>query len=162
VRHEAAHQDHFQQMRRDRRDRVGRARRQIAHLPRRKVELQPVACRDLVGLAEEERRQAQVERVAIEDAREALRQHRADAEDLQRLRGLFAARSHSEVLAADHDVARLDLGGELGIDRLEAVLRHLFDRQLHVDSRRQDIGVDVVAEGPGAAGHVAAHAASVR
>ena len=68
-------------------------------------------------------READVQRVAVEDAREALRDHARDAASLDRKRGVFAGRAAAEVAPGHYDVAAPDPGGEGGVDVLHAVRR---------------------------------------
>ena len=107
------------------------------------------------------RRQPEIEGVAVEDAGERSRHDRADAEMLERLRRLLARRAEAEIAPRDHEISGFDAGGKIGIDGFQAVRRQLLERPLHVAARRQRVGIDAVAEHPGAAPAAArGHAAS--
>src|SRR5262249_10544905 len=95
------------------------------------------------------RGQAEVERVAVEEAGERLGDQRRHAEVLERGGRLLARGAGAEGAAADHDVARLHAARGLGQHGLEAVHRDLVDSEFHVAPRRDHVGVDVVAQDPG-------------
>src|SRR5262249_39095760 len=65
--------------------------------------------------------EADVDGVAEEDAGERAGQHRLDAEGLEHAGGVLAGRPAAEVPAADHEVARLDPPGEVGVEVFQAV-----------------------------------------
>src|SRR5688500_12171890 len=114
-----------------------------------KVQAQPVAIADALGICADERRKAEVEGVAVEQAGERFGDQRSHPEVLQRCRGLFARGPRAKVAAGHHDVAGIHLFCKFGKNRLEAMLRDLLDAELHVLARRDDVGIDVVAEHPG-------------
>src|SRR5437762_1589254 len=70
----------------------------------------------------------------------------------QHLHGLLARGSRAEVAPAEHDVAGPHRGGEGGIDLFHAMAGDLVDAELHVGPWREQVGIDVVAEYPGATG----------
>src|SRR5262245_14167573 len=140
-------------MRRDRLAGERLARREVLDAASRRVEADRIPRVDAPRLRASEREQADVEAVAVEEAGEARRDHRGDAERLERSGGLLARRARPEVAAADDYVPLAHAGRKSGIDHLEAVFRDLLDAELHVLSRRQDVGVQVVAVDPRAAAH---------
>src|SRR5919199_1606517 len=80
------------------------ARRQNPLLPverSRLAVLQPLQ----IGLEE---RDTEVERIAEKDAREARRNDRAEAVELERERRIFARRAAAEIAACDDDIAGLN------------------------------------------------------
>src|SRR5258708_889767 len=107
---------------------------------RRRRKLMPPSCRA------RDRRHAKIDVVAEEQPGEGLRQDDRDAELWQRLRRLLARGAETEIVAADHDVARPHGGCEAWIDRLEAVAGHLLDRLFHVEGGGPGVGVGVVTE----------------
>src|SRR5262245_7195695 len=108
-----------------------------------------VAIADAPGLAAHHGRQAEVERVAVEKARERFRHERGGARVLRRRGSLLARRAGAEVAAGDHDVSRLHRARELREQRLEAMRRDSLDAELHVPSGRDGVGTHVVAQHPG-------------
>ena len=98
--------------------------RQVADLAGAQVDLELVLLADAARVALQHG-QADVDGVAEEDAREALRQHGADAGELDDARRVLAARAQAEVAAADDEVAGLHLGGELRPRVLQHVLGEL-------------------------------------
>ena len=98
----------------------------------------------LGGLGALEDGQAHVDRVAVEDAREALGDHAGDAGGLDGHGGVLAAGAAAEVLVGDHDVAGLHAAHERGVKILEAVLGELGRvRRVEVARRNDHVGVDV-------------------
>jgi len=98
-------------------------------------------------------RKAEIERIAEKDPAERRSDDRSDAEELQRLGSLFTRGAHAEISAANHDVARTNLPGEFGRDRLKTMSCEFGDRQLHVFSGREHVGIDVVTKHEGAPAH---------
>src|SRR5438105_1471662 len=128
------------------------------------VDLQLVTLLDrLGGLRGLQDREAEVDRVAEEDARERVGHHHAHARAADRHRRDLARRAASEIGAGHQDVAGADLLGPAIL-----VAGHAFHRVLaqlplvqrvdRVLGRDDPVGVDVVAEGPGAAADHGAHA----
>ena len=70
-------------------------------------------------------RQTRIDRVAIEDAREALRDDHGHARRLDGDRSVLARRAAAEVLLGNEDVARLHLADEPCVEILHAVLGKL-------------------------------------
>ena len=102
----------------------------------------------------DQRRQAEVECVAVENARERSGDDRAHTQFGQRLHRLLARGADAEGFAADHDVARPHLAGEVRIDRFQAVAGQHRQRLAHVRAGGEHVGVDAVAEYEGLAAHV--------
>ena len=106
-----------------------------------------VAVVDEVGVALDDR-QAGVDRVAVEDAREALREHRLGVAVDEHERRLLAARAHAEVLAGHQEAALgLHLLVVVRVELLHGVHRHgLHVGGLELVLAADDVvGVDVVA-----------------
>ena len=92
-----------------------------------------------------DRRQAEVDAVAMEDAGEALRHDAADARGPHRHRHVLPGRPGAEVLAGDQDRVARELVAQRRIEALEEVRRHLADvEHVQVLARVEDVGVDVV------------------
>src|SRR6478735_4531950 len=91
-------------------------------------------------------REAEVDAVAVEDAREAPADDAADPASLHRQRDMLARRADAEVRADDKDRSLDEALAELRVEALEEILRHLV-RVLHVEVRAgiHDVRVDVVA-----------------
>ncbi len=107
---------------------------------------------DAIGLRAGEQQQADVERVAVEQAGVTRRDHRSDAEMHQHAGRLFARRADAEVRACDDDIASLDLGCELWSYAFKAVACDHVEAVLHCVTRRELVGVDVGGELPGSHG----------
>src|SRR5687767_10654398 len=82
------------------------------------VQAEPVAVADALGLCADERRQAEVERVAVEQAGERFGDQRSHPEVLQRRRRLLARGARAKVAAGDHNIAGSYLLGKLRKQRL--------------------------------------------
>src|ERR1700730_14950384 len=92
-------------------------------------------------------RQADVDRVPVEDPGEAARDHRLDPGCLDRHRGVLARAAAAEVAATDDDIARLDAARKVGPSLDEAGLAQRNGVGGHVVTPRDDrIGRDPVAE----------------
>src|SRR5690606_1687365 len=70
----------------------------------------------------------------------------------QGLRGLLARGADAEAFAADHDIAADDVAREFRSHGFEAMLRELLDGFADRVTRREQVGVDAIAEHPGTAG----------
>src|SRR6185503_9264768 len=107
---------------------------------------------DLHGIGGFDHRDAQINAVTEEDAGEALRDDRADAELLQCRDRVLARRAAAEVLAADENVARPHLLREAGARVAERVGVELVlaDHERRVAAGDHLVGIEVVAEDPGA------------
>ncbi len=105
MRNQAAVFDHLNQMFRKRLAFERLTRCQVNHPARDGFDFQLVALVDSVGLPANERRQAEVQRVAIENAAERLRQHVTDTEGLQVLRRLLPGGADAEILSGNEHVA---------------------------------------------------------
>jgi hypothetical protein len=147
---QAAGAHDLEQERRHRRTAQGLATRGETQRAARKIDFDRGARRDAVDRVAFERRQAQVDGVAVKEAGEGARQHRGNAEVLQRLRRLLARGTAAEVASGDDDVAVAHLAGERRVDRFEAMARQFVDAGCHPPARGERIGIDVVAEQPGA------------
>jgi 3-isopropylmalate/(R)-2-methylmalate dehydratase small subunit len=106
-----------------------------------------VACCDAIdGVRRLHDRQAGVDGVAVEDAREALRDHHRDARGLERDGRMLAARSAAEVLLGHQDVTRANALDEAGVEILQRVSGQLGGiGRVQVAGRDDDVGVDVAA-----------------
>src|SRR5262245_29413751 len=140
---------HLHEVRRDRLAWQGFTGREVGDLALLESDLEPVAVADALRLSAHHRWQPEVQRVAVEEAGERFGYQRRHAEVLERRGRLLARGAGAEVPAADDHVARLHAARELRQHALEAVPRDLCDAELHVASRRDRVGVDVVAEHPG-------------
>ena len=90
--------------------------------------------------------ESHVDRVAVEDAREALGNDARDARGLDGHRRVLARRTAAKVLVGHDDVARLHARDEGLVEVLEAVLGKLGGvRRVEVTSRNNDVGVYVSA-----------------
>src|SRR5687767_7951682 len=154
MRDEAAVAHHLEQVRRNGFEGMRLPGGLIDHQRFFEVQAQPVAIADALGLCADERRQAEVERVAVEQAGKRFGDQRGHAEVLQRRGRLLARGARAKVAAGHHDVARFYLFWKFGKNRLEAMLRDVLDAELHVLARRDDVGIDVVAEHPGPHGSI--------
>ena len=67
----------------------------------------------------------------------------------ERRGGLLARGAGAEISSRHDDVSGPHRRGERRIDRFEAVLCDLLDRELHVAARSEHVRIDVVAEYPG-------------
>ncbi len=105
MRQQATVGDHRQQVLRQWLGFKGLAGGQVLDRASQGIDADFVAGVDASGLGADQGRQAVVQRVAVEDAGEGLRQHGADAQHLQILRRLFPGRADTEVIAGDEDVA---------------------------------------------------------
>src|SRR5215472_11754900 len=102
---QAAVTDEFHQEVRDRLAGEHFARRAIGENSSLTVNYYVVAGTDSLCLRAHQRRQAEVDRVPVEEAGERLGYQRGDAEVLQRLGRLLARRAGAEVAPGDDDVA---------------------------------------------------------
>ena len=109
------------------------------------VDAHHVALRDRVaGLGAFHDGEADVDGVAVEDAREALRDDHADARRLDSHRGVLARAAAAEVLVRHDDVAGARAADEAGVEVLQAVPGELCRvRGVEVAGGDDDVGVDV-------------------
>src|SRR5258708_32508697 len=128
-------------MRRDRHAGIALAVGAVLDRAGDRVDRQPIAGPDAVGIRALDRRHAEIDAVAEEQPGEGFRQDDRDAELVQRLRRLLARGAETEIVAADHDVARPHGGCEAWIDRLEAVAGHLLDPLFSVKAWGPGAGV---------------------
>ena len=126
------------------------ARRQVLDRAGRRVDAQLIAGLDLLDvLADLQERQADVDAIAVKDAREARGDDDRDARCLDGNRRMLARGAAAEVAAADHDVAFLDIRCEALVDVDHAVLGELFRvKRVEVTGRDDDIRIDIVAVAP--------------
>ena len=147
VRHQSAGGDHFLEEIRKRLSLEGLSGRLVGDESGIEVHLYLVALGDgLCGLRCLDDREADVQRVPIEDAREALGDDTADAAGLKHLRCVLTGGAAAEVLATDDDVACIKLLQEVLVDVLHRVARQLLlilNRE--ISSRDDDIRIDIVA-----------------
>ena len=151
MRHQPAVRDHVEQELRERRGGERHAAGLVVDGAGGGIDAHEIAGADLVDLAAHQHRQAEIQRVAIEDAAIGARQHGGDAEMLERLGGLLARGADAKALAGDHHVARLHRAREIRIDGFQAMRGDGRDRMLHIDAGREHVGVDAVAVDEGAA-----------
>ena len=94
-----------------------------------------------------EDRETDVDRVAVEDAREGGGDDAGNAARLDRDGRVLTRGAAAEVFLGDHDVALLHLVDELRVDILHAVCRKLLmGGGVEVSRGDDNVGVDVVAE----------------
>src|SRR5688572_23603990 len=139
MRDEAAVAHHLEQVRRDRLEGMGQTGGLVHNHGLLEIDLEPVAVADAFRFGAHQRRQAEVERVAVEQAGERFGDQRGHAELLERPGRLFARGPRAKVAAGDHDVAGFHLFCEFGKNRLEAMLRDVLDAELHVLARRDHV-----------------------
>ena len=147
VSHQSAGGDHLLQKLRERLSLECLSGRLVGDEPGIEVYLYPVALGDgLGGLWCLDDREADIQRVPIEDTREAFGDDTANAAGLKYLRRVLTGGATAEVLASDHDVAGTKLLQEVLVDVLHRVGRQLLlilNRE--ISCRDDDIRVDIVA-----------------
>src|SRR5437867_12182514 len=122
---------------------------QVPDLSGFRVHRQRIAGADPPCLRADESRQAEVEGVAVEKPGEGFGEERRDAEMPERRGRLLARGAGAEISSRHDDVSGPHRRGERRIDRFEAVLCDLLERELHVAARSEHVRIDVVAEYPG-------------
>ena len=120
----------------------------VSDLATGKLHLQDVPCFGLIGgLGALEEGEADVDRVAEEDAGEALGDDAGDARSLDGDGGMLPRRAAAKVGVGDDDVALFDLLGKFAIYPLHAVLCQLPGLgEGEIDAGDDDIGINVGAE----------------
>lgn len=105
-----------------------------------------------VGVGDQ-RQQAEIEGVTVEDPAEALGDDGLHAKQNQHFRCLLPAGADTEIAARDNDIAGLNVRRELKVDGFEAMFRQLLHRAFHIGAGREQVGIDIVAVFPGFAAH---------
>ena len=113
------------------------------------VDAETIPIRDATGVGAGHGDEAEIERIAIEDAGEGGGHDGGDPESLQGLGRLFPGGAHAKISAADENVARRHRAGEIGSHGFEAVSGQFLYRQGHIGAGCQGVGVDIVAHHPG-------------
>src|SRR6185295_15548167 len=113
-----------------------------------RIESDRLAVGDGIGLGAGQQQQADVERVAVVQARVAWRDHRGHAQMPERAGGLLARRAYAEVRAGHDHVAGLHLRREFGAHGFQAVTRNSIDAVFHRVARCQLVGVDLGGQPP--------------
>ena len=126
------------------------ARRQIFNCSRLRIDTQTVARADLLHIiADLEKRQTDIDAVAVEDARKACRNHDGNTRCRNGNWGMLTRGTAAEILSADHDVAPLHTARERRVDVLHAVrCERLRLERIEIACGDDDIRVNVIAVAP--------------
>src|SRR5438093_1883487 len=148
MREQAAVSDDLQEERRHRLRGKRLAARAVVDAAGIEVHRDVVAGPNALRPRADKRREAEIDRIAVEEACVRFGDERGDAEMLERPGRLLARRTGAEVAAGDDDIAFAHARGEGRLQRVHAVAGDLVDAVLHVAAGRDDVRVDIVAEDP--------------
>ena len=126
------------------------ARRQILNRSRLRIDTQAITRTDLLHIvADLEKRQPDIDAVAVKDARKARRDHNGNARCRNRNRRVLTRGAAAEILSADHDIALLNTARERRVDVLHAVCcERLRLERVEIACRDDNVRVDVIAVAP--------------